>query len=384
MFAVRDLAKKPSRTVGFRLLTVLATIAVSGAVLAADAKKPKKKKPETGSASNLPTQYKPETEIDISGAYHAFVGGENFPSTLDIWGPKAILKIAMDGQDKPMVGMFLKDHLKVVSRYGADNFNLTTMVEAKFDGVSFSGKYSRADTQLGTKIAPIVLTPVWHGGGGGTAVKMPLPRQMSDIPGTYGLALTKDGRTINAQAEFTLDDGTIKVKMGGREYACDYSHKELTPVFWKGNRMDIFKLAPTANGFQGSLMKEVGNKQEQYKVNFVKGRGGGGGHERRWTWVYDAIINNAPPVWIAKLTMHEEEATLVIDINNRMASMKGSLVENILSATGKHGSATVSIRAQKNANGFAGLLRKGRGNAVQTFPIILKNRPARAAAGPVW
>jgi hypothetical protein len=99
--------------------------------------------------------------------------------------------------------------------------------------------------------------------------------------------------------------------------------------------------------------------------------------------VYDAIINNVPPVWIAKLTMRDEEARLVIDINDQKATMMGSLVDGILSGTGDYGRETVSIRAQKTPIGFAGFFRKGRGTRIQEAPIVLRNRAARVS-GPKW
>jgi hypothetical protein len=144
--------------------------------------------------------------------------------------------------------------------------------------------------------------------------------------------------------------------------------------------MDTFRLTPTENGFEGTLVKEIAGQEEEFEVVLDKYKGGGGGHERDWTYVYDAIFNNVPPVWIAKLTMHDEEAKLVIDIRNLKATMTGSLVDGILSATGKYGNATISIRAQKNPGGFSGICRKGSGNRIQSFPVVLKNRPARATA----
>jgi hypothetical protein len=95
------------------------------------------------------------------------------------------------------------------------------------------------------------------------------------------------------------------------------------------------------------------------------------------------IFSNTPPVWIGKLTMHEDEARLVIELKDGLANMKGSLVDNVLSATGDYGRSDVSIRAQKTPYGFAGAFRRGAGALVQELPVVLKNRPARAA-GPGW
>ncbi len=328
---------------------------------------------------------RPETEIDISGPYHAWVDGEQYPASVDIWGPKATLKISIDGRDKPMVGMFVNNRLQVVYKYGAENFNLTTAVQAQYDGWNFNGQYRRIDEKLGAKIATLVLTPVWHGGGGGDGVKMPLPRRESDMSGNYSLVLTKDGQTINTQAEITMDGSTVKMRAGGREYVGDFSTKQMFPVFWQGNRMDIFQLTPTETGFQGSLQKEVGSNREVFEIEMAKGDGnGGGGHQRRWTWVYDAILANTPPVYIAKLTLHDDEARLVIDIKGDKATMIGSLADGVLAGTGKFGGTTVSIRALKNPNGFAGVFRKGNNAAVREYPIVLKNRPGRVASGPAW
>jgi hypothetical protein len=325
---------------------------------------------------------RPETEIDISGPYHASIDGEGFPAQLDIWGPKATLKISMDGQDRPMTGMFLRDQLKVVAKYGAENFHLTTMVEARYDGVNFVGQYTRADEKLGLKKAKIVLTPAWHGGGG-AAVKMPLPRRPDDLPGHYGLSLEKDGARINTEAQIRIEDGTVKLDAGDRRYTCDYSDKEMFPLFWEGNRMDTFRLTPTESGFKGQLVKEVNGKQEVFEVEMGKSTGGGG-HDRHWTYVYDVIFNNQPPVYIGKITMHEDDATLMIELADGKATMKGSLVDNVLSGTGDYGRTAVSIRAQKTAQGFAGAYRQGSGSLVREVPVVLRNRPGRVAVGPAW
>jgi len=327
--------------------------------------------------------YTPETEVDISGPYHAWIDGEQFPSTLDIWGPKATLKIAIDGRDKPMQGTFVRNRLGVLSKYGAENFNLTTAVVADYDGWNFTGQYRRIDEKLGAKIAGIILTPTWHGGGGGAPVKMPLPRKMSDVPGRYGLTIAKDGRTVYDVAEVEVDQGTVKLDAGGRRYVCDFSDQEMFPLFWEGNRMDTFRLEPTESGFKGTLVKEVGKQKEVFEVELAKGKGGGGGDDRRWTYVYDAVIANSPPVYIAKLTLHEDEATLVMDIKGRKATMVGSLADGVLSGTGKYGGTTISIRALKNPGGFAGAFRKGDGALVKEYPVVLKNRPARTAT-PSW
>ena len=377
MFVSRRPARQSRRAGRFRVWTLLATVSICGAALAAE--------PKSGPQAASPAQYRPETEIDISGPYHAQLLGESYPSTLDIWGPEATLQITLDGQDKPMVGMFLNNQLRVLYKYGAVNFNLTTMVQALYDGCNFNGQYSRIDEKLGPKVAPILLTPDWRGGGGG-GVKMPLPRRMADVPGRYGVRLTKDGRSIDDRAVFEVDNRTVKVSAGGRLYVGDYSPTGMAPVYWEGNRMDVFRLTPTENGFKGTLVKEINGKQEEFEAVFVKGQGGGGGHERDWTYVYDAIFNNSPPVWIAKLTLHEDEARVVINIKGEKAAMSGSLVGGILSGTGQYGKTAVSIRALKNPNGFVGVFRKGSGIAVQEGPIILKNRHVRAsaAAGPAW
>jgi len=357
------------------LWTLVAAISIGAAAGAAE--------PESRSSADTSLVYAPETEVDISGPYHAWIDGEQFPSRLDVWGPKATLKIAIDGRDKPMQGVFNGNRLNVVSKYGAENFNLTTIVQADYDGWNFTGQYRRVDEKLGAKIAGLILTPVWHGGGGGKPVKMPLPRRMSDIPGRYGLTLTKDGRTIYDQADLDVDRGTIKLNAGGREYLCDFSDKEIFPLFWQGNRMDTFRLKPTESGFKGTLLKEVGREREVFEVELAKGEGGGGGDDRDWTYVYDAIIANSPPVYIAKLTLHEDEAKLVMDIKGVKATMVGSLVDGVLSGTGKYGGTTVSIRAQKNQGGFAGAFRKGSGTLVREFPVVLRNRPARTNT-PSW
>jgi hypothetical protein len=334
--------------------------------------------PKTGSTADAKASDRPETEIDISGPYDATIDADHFPSQLEIWGPKATLKISMDGQDRPMVGMFMNDQLKVVSKYGAENFNLTTMVEAKYDGRNFVGRYSRADEKLGLKTAKIVLTPDWHGGGGG-AVKMPLPRRPADIPGRYGLSLKKEGGgEIATSANVKIEDGIIKLDAGGRRYMADYSDKQIAPVFWEGNRMDIFHLTPTETGFKGTLVKETSGKAEKFDVLMGKGRGGGGDDDWDWTFVYDVIFAGQPPVYIGKLRLHEDDARLVVELADGKADMKGSLVEGILSATGRYANTVVSIRAEKNAHGFAGAYRQGAGALVREVPVVLKNRPVRA------
>ena len=364
-----------------RFCTAVAAVCWCGAAPAAE---PKAVAPATsGSAAIGPeARDKLETEIDISGPYHAIIDDETFPSELEIWGPKAMLKIAMDGQDRPMLGMFVKDDLKVVSKYGAENFNLTTMVEAQYDGRNFVGRYSRADEKLGLKVAKIVLTPYWAGGGG-APVKMPLPRRPDDIPGRYGLTLKKDGAEITTQAAIAVEKGQIKMSAAGRLYTCDYGEKQITPLFWEGKRMDTFRLTPTETGFTGTLTKEIAGKEEQYEVNMGKAKGGGGGDDHHWTYVYDVIFANAPPVWIGKLTMHEDDARLVIELNDGKAAMKGSLVDGVLSATGDYGRMAVSIRAAQNPHGFAGAFRRGSGAAVQEMPVVLKSRPGRGF-GPAW
>ena len=336
-----------------------------------------------------------ETEVDVSGPYHAWIDGEGFPANLDIWGNQVTLKISMDGQDRPMVGMAANRTIRVVAKYGAENFNLTTMAEAIYDGWAFHGQYARIDEKLGAKLAGLVLTPDWGGGGGGDGgglQEMTLPRQESDIPGRYGLALVKDGKAINALAEFDVEDGTVIVKAGGREYRGDYSDKEMFPLFWQGNRMDTFKLTPTETGFKGTLIKEVDGKTEEYEVTCGKGKdnggdgdGGDGGHDRDWTYVYDVIFDKTPPIWIGKITMHDEQAKLVVNIKDVKARLEGSLVDGILSGTGKWERSAVSIRAQKNPNGFVGVWRQGSGNMVREYHIILKNRPmAKAPPAPSW
>ncbi|HID75435.1 MAG TPA: hypothetical protein EYP56_05490 [Planctomycetaceae bacterium] len=336
------------------------------------------------SMASSPRGYGLETEVDISGPYHAWVANEDLPATVDIWGPKATVKISVDGQEKPMRGLFINNQLKVVAKYGPANFNLTTMIEAIYDGWNFHGRYSRLDDRLGLKVAPILLTPAWPGGGGwGEPVKMPLPRRAEDVPGRYGLVLTQGERSISTDAEFEVDQGTIRIKAGGREYLCDYSDQQIFPLYWQGNRMDTFRLKATETGFEGTLTKEVAGQTEEFEVLFVKRRGGGNGHDRDWTYVYDAIINNVPPVWIAKLTLHDDQARLVIDINDQKATMTGSLDDSILSGTGKYGAETVSIRARKVPLGFAGLFRKGSGARVVEVPIVLRNRRVRAV-GIQW
>ena len=358
-----------------RLLTAAALVLIlTNGLWAAE---PKAAATSAGSAADAKAD-KPETEIDISGPYDATIDADHFPSQLDIWGPKATLKISMDGQDRPMIGMFMNDQLKVISKYGAENFNLTTMVEAKYDGRNFVGVYSRADEKLGLKKAKIILTPDWHGGGGG-AVKMPLPRKPDDIPGRYGLSLKKEGGgEIATSANVKIEDGVIKLDAGGRRYMADYSDKQISPVFWEGNRMDIFHLTPTESGFKGTLVKETSGKTEKYEVLMGKGRGGGGDDDWDWTYVYDVIFAGQPPVYIGKLRLHEDDARLRIELKDGIADMKGSLVENVLSATGKYANTAVSIRAAKTPHGFAGAYRQGAGAQVVEVPVVLKNRAVRA------
>ena len=325
-----------------------------------------------------------EAGIDISGRYNANIGGEDFPANLDIWGPLAKLKITMDGQDKPMEGRFINNQLQVMSKYGAENFFLTTGVNATYGGEAFNGLYRRIDQATGQKQAPIVLTPIRHGGGDGDWIKMPLPRKPSDIPGGYSLILNKDGQEIKDSAEIDIEDGVISFKTGGREYKCDYSHKQIHPLYWSGNRMDTFQLTPTESGFTGKLMKEVGEKTEEIEVGFIKVRGDGGcGDDREWTYVYDALFSNGA-VWIAKLKMKRDEADLTILIKDKKANMQGSLVDGILSGTGKYGSSTVSIRAEQVPGGFRGVMRSGSGGMVRDEPIILRNRPMRTGTGANW
>jgi len=393
MAALLDVRSNVVRWRMGRLSVVLAGLWFGAGLMAAEPKSSPNSDPATpstaaktkaGSRSGDSAPAKLDTEIDISGPYHANINGETFPSTLDIWGPKATLRITMDGQDRPMTGMFMNEFLKVGYQYGAANFNLATMVQAKYSGRDFNGQYDRIDAALGTKSAPIVLTPTWCGGGSGGRI-LPLPRQVADVPGEYRVELTKDGRTTNAQATIEVDGGTVKVKAGGREYVGDFSDQAMYPVFWEDKRMDTFQLIPTTNGFKGKLFKDMDTRRTEFEVLFVKQEGtGGGGHERHWTYVYDAIIDGTPPVWIAKLTLHEDEADLVIDIKDVKATMTGSLVENILSGTGKYGNDIVSIRAQKTPNGFAGALREGSGTAVREHNIVLKNRHVRATRQQAW
>jgi hypothetical protein len=339
---------------------------------------------KTASKQYTSGEFKPGTEVDISGPYHAYLDGQTYPATVDIWGPDATVKISIDGQDKPMVGKFLKDQLQVMFKYGAANFNLTTLVQAQYDGCNFNGEYRRIDEKLGPKISPIVLTPEWFGTGGGGTVTMPLPRRMADVPGRYGMTLSKDGRKISADATFDVQDDTVRMSAGGRLYVCDFSSKEMAPLFWEGKRMDTFKLTPTADGFKGKLLKEVDGKAEEFEVQMGKGTGGGGGHERDWTYVYDAIFGGVPPVWIAKLTVHEQQAKLAIKIKGEKADLIGSYAEGILSGTGRYKSEDVSIRAEKVARGFAGVFRIGRGSAVRESSVVLRDRPARTAAASSW
>ena len=367
--------------------SVLATVALCTAAPAAgpgdsaaiDAKPvPKASAPSMASGTWRP-EYRPPTEVDLSGPYHAQLNGESYPAALDFWGSDAMLKITMDGQDKPMLGRFVNNQLQVLYKYGLANFNLTTAVQAQYDGWSFNGQYRRIDEKLGAKVAPITLVPNWWNGGGGVATKLPLPRKSDDIPGRYGLLLTKDGRKVYAQATMEVDGGQVKLKTSGRDYVADFSGTEIAPVYWEGNRMDTFKLNPTEFGFKGTLQKEVGSRKEEFDVLLTKGIGnGGGGHERHWTYVYDAIVDNSLPVGIAKLTLHEQEADLAIMVRGEKSVMTGSLVDGILSGTGKHRNADVSIRAKETTGGFAGVMRTGAGPMVREFPVVLKNRAVRA------
>ena len=340
---------------------------------------------KAASGTAAPT-YRPETELDVSGPYHAQLNSESYPSELEVWGPDAALKIAISAQDKPMLGMFLNNQLKVMFQYGAANFNLTTALEAQYDGRNFNGQYSRADEKLGAKVSPVTLTPDWwHGATGGTP--MTLPRQPADIPGTYAINITGNGRSISDQTEVKLDQGAIKFTAGGREYRADFSTGDVFPVFWDGPRMDIFKLSPTTYGYKGKLVKDMGTKEQEFDAELVKGDGnGGGGHERDWTYVYDVIFNNSPPVFIGKLTLREDQATLVIALlKGERAAMKGSLTnDGVLAVTGSRGHTAASVRAQRNPHGFLGEYRSGTGMAVAAGPIILKNRPARVSGAPAW
>jgi hypothetical protein len=377
MFVFHRFPKLWRQAAGSRVWTLIVVIAVGGSVLAAE--------PKSGGTAYVSGESKPTTEVDISGPYHAYLNGESYPSAVEIWGQEAMVKISIDGQDKPMIGTFLKDRLQVIFKYGAENFNLTTAVDAQFDGVSFRGKYARIDEKLGRKFSDIVLTPEWFGTGGGGGVVMPLPRQMSDVPGRYGMNLTtKDGRTVTANATMDVKDGTVQMSAGNRLYVCDFSSKEMAPLFWEGKRMDTFKLTPTESGFKGKLFKDIDGKQEELDVAMGKGNGsGGGGQDRDWTYVYDAIFPNQP-IWIAKLTVHEQAAKLVIKIKGEKADMQGSLVENVLSTTGKYRNDAISIRAEKVRQGFSGVVRIGHGPAVREAPVVLKERPARSSAAATW
>lgn len=329
------------------------------------------------------SEARPTTEIDVSGPYHAFLNNENYPAHLEVWGNDAALKISIDGQEKPMIGMFVNNQLQVMFKYGAANFNLTTAVKAKYDGCNFDGQYARVDDKLGPKNSPITLTPDWCGGGGGTPVKMPVPPRPSDMAGAYGMQLTKNGKSVNDRAVFEVADGEVKITTGGRVYHGDFSPTQFNPMYWEGRRMDTFHLQPTETGFKGKLTKEVNGKPDEYEATFTKGIGGGGGDDHHWTYVYDVIFNNSPPSWIGKLTLHNDEATLVILVKGEKATMKGSLVDGVLSGTGNYGKSAVSIRAQQNPNGFAGVFRRGSDVSAQEGPVILKNRPVRVA-GPKW
>jgi hypothetical protein len=201
-----------------------------------------------------------------------------------------------------------------------------------------------------------------------------------------------------------LYQGAIKFTAGGREYQGDFSTGDIFPVFWDGPRMDTFKLSPTTYGYKGKLVKDMGGKEQEFDAELVKGQGaGGGGDERHWTYVYDVIFNNSPPVFIGKLTLHHDEATLVIGmgmlkeekaivkgargvgVKEENAVMKGSLSpDGILAVTGSRGKTAASVRAQRNRYGFAGEYRGGAGMMVAAGPIILKNRPVRASGAPAW
>lgn len=387
---------------------LLATLILGGTVGAADPNSPDAKngqakpgtaaaskampKPAAGTAATAASKttggiaaptYKPETEVDVSGPYHAQLNGESYPAELEVWGPEATLKVAVSAQDKPMLGMFLNNQLKVMFQYGAANFNLTTGLQATYDGHNFAGQYSRADEKLGAKTWPVTLTPDWwHCGTGGTP--MTLPRAPSDIPGTYELNITGNGKNISDKTEVQLDQGAIKFTAGGREYKGDFSTGDIFPVYWDGPRMDTFKLSPTTYGYKGKLVKDMGNKEQEYDAELVKGDGtGGGGNDHDWTYVYDVIFNNSPPVFIGKMTLHEDEVTLtVLMMKGEKAIMKGSLTnDGVLAVTGSRGKTAASVRAQRNPHGFMGEYRSGAGLMVSAGPIILKNRPARVASG---
>lgn len=377
--------------VGWQAGSLLMTLTLASLAWAADpkgsAEKPKASLAAGGGAGRG-SEVKLPTEVDISGPYHAQIGEETFPANLEIWGLDAILKIATSGQDRPMLGGFLKDQLKVVAQYGAENFNLTTMVEAKFDGRNFGGKYSRADVKVGAKVAALVMTPTWCDGGAGTSGSpLPIPRPPTAIPGTYAIHLSGGGRKISDLATMELEGGTLKMQAGGREYRCDCTAAEMFPMYWAGTRMDTFRIEPSTYGFKGALTKEVAGKEEKYEVELVKGQGdgaGGDGHDHDWTYVYDVLINNTLPIYIAKVTLHGEAATTVINIKGDKATTQGSLVDNVLSGTGHFGKSAFSIRAQRTAHGFTGVFRKGSGALVQEGPLVMKNRPSRVAGGTGW
>ena len=388
---------------GLRLGAVLTILAVAAAAIAAEPKggeasaKPAKKGRAAEKAESANSQddssekqrgsgggrhgahEKVETEVDISGPYTASLDGKTYPAKVDIWGVKATVQIAIDGQDKPMIGMFVKDLLMVAHQYGAANFGLTTGIEAKYDGTNFNGNYARVDAALGPKATGIVLTPTWCGGSGGGG--LPVPRSIGDIPGDYAATVVGGGKTVKTKVNFAVDGGTIKITAGPHEYVGDYSGTEMAPIHWEGKRMDQFHLKASGGGFAGTLTKEGEGARQESKVTFTKDgvTGCGGGGDREWTYVYDLIFDNtAPPVWIAKVTFRAHEADVVFNVNDHLLSMKGSLAEGILSATGQEGHGAGSVRLQKNPQGFMGVFREGTATAARDRPVVLRNRPGRA------